>query len=97
VQGGTISLLVPTLAVLNLPELQCPEPEVLEEMSFENRTELWQSRMRVLSGAISVAAIIQVIIGLFGKILLLLAQLRTVWNASNIFSIHICPFVIKRF
>jgi intergrase/recombinase len=28
---------------------------------------------------------------------LLLAQLRTVWNASNIFSIHICPFVIKRF
>jgi nucleobase transporter 1/2 len=69
VQGGTISLLVPTLAVLNLPEWKCPEPEILEEMSFENRTELWQSRMRVLSGAISVAAIIQVIIGLFGKMI----------------------------
>jgi nucleobase transporter 1/2 len=68
VQGGTISLLVPTLAVLNLPELQCPEPEVIEEMSFENRTELWQSRMRVLSGAISVAAILQVAIGAFGKL-----------------------------
>lgn len=66
VQGGTISLLVPTLAVLNLPELQCPAAEVIEQMSPENRTELWQSRMRVLSGAISVAAILQVAIGVFG-------------------------------
>jgi len=74
VQGGTISLLVPTLAVLNSPELQCPEPEVIEKMSFENRTELWQSRMRIMSGAISVAAIIQVTIGLFGKLQLLLTQ-----------------------
>ncbi|KYN14148.1 Solute carrier family 23 member 2, partial [Trachymyrmex cornetzi] len=66
VQGGTISFLVPTLAILNLPQWQCPAPEVLEQMSHENRTELWQIRMRELSGAIAVSALFQVIIGFGG-------------------------------
>ncbi|XP_028046931.1 solute carrier family 23 member 1 isoform X2 [Monomorium pharaonis] len=66
VQGGTISFLVPTLAILNLPQWQCPAPEVLEQMSHENRTELWQIRMRELSGAITVSALFQVIIGFGG-------------------------------
>ncbi|XP_018056966.1 PREDICTED: solute carrier family 23 member 1 [Atta colombica] len=68
VQGGTISFLVPTLAILNLPQWQCPAPEVLEQMSHENRTELWQIRMRELSGAIAVSALFQVIVG-FGGII----------------------------
>ncbi|XP_072762369.1 solute carrier family 23 member 2 [Anoplolepis gracilipes] len=66
VQGGTISFLVPTLAILNLPQWQCPVPEVLSQMSHENRTELWQIRMRELSGAIAVSAVFQVIIGFGG-------------------------------
>ncbi|XP_011867071.1 PREDICTED: solute carrier family 23 member 2 [Vollenhovia emeryi] len=66
VQGGTISFLVPTLAILNLPQWQCPEPEILVQMSHENRTELWQIRMRELSGAIAVSALFQVIIGFGG-------------------------------
>lgn len=66
VQGGTISFLVPTLAILNLPQWQCPAPEVFEQMSHENRTELWQIRMRELSGAIAVSALFQVIIGFGG-------------------------------
>ncbi|KYM94211.1 Solute carrier family 23 member 1 [Cyphomyrmex costatus] len=66
VQGGTISFLVPTLAILNLPQWQCPASEVLEQMSHENRTELWQIRMRELSGAIAVSALFQVIIGFGG-------------------------------
>ncbi|XP_024879183.1 solute carrier family 23 member 1-like isoform X1 [Temnothorax curvispinosus] len=66
VQGGTISFLVPTLAILNLPQWECPRPEILEEMSHENRTELWQIRMRELSGAIAVSALFQVIIGFGG-------------------------------
>lgn len=35
-------------------------------MSPENRTELWQVRMRELSGAIAVSALFQVIIGFGG-------------------------------
>jgi len=72
VQGGTISFLVPTLAILNLPQWQCPAPEVLEQMSHENRTELWQIRMRELSGAIAVSALFQVIVGFGGKRLLII-------------------------
>ncbi|XP_031849679.1 solute carrier family 23 member 1 [Nomia melanderi] len=68
VQGGTISFLVPTLAILNLPQWKCPAPEVLEEMSAENRTELWQVRMRELSGAIAVSSLFQVVVG-FGGII----------------------------
>ncbi|KAL6264895.1 hypothetical protein P5V15_004990 [Pogonomyrmex californicus] len=66
VQGGTISFLVPTLAILNLPQWQCPASEVMEQMSPENRTELWQIRMRELSGAIAVSSLFQVIIGFGG-------------------------------
>ncbi|XP_057322165.1 solute carrier family 23 member 1 [Microplitis mediator] len=66
VQGGTISFLVPTLAILSLPQWKCPPEEVLSEMSPENRTELWQIRMRELSGAIAVSALFQVIIGFGG-------------------------------
>ncbi|XP_034945464.1 solute carrier family 23 member 1 isoform X2 [Chelonus insularis] len=66
VQGGTISFLVPTLAILNLPQWKCPPSEILNNISPENRTELWQIRMRELSGAIAVSALFQVIIGFGG-------------------------------
>ncbi|XP_012278725.1 solute carrier family 23 member 2 isoform X2 [Orussus abietinus] len=68
IQGGTISFLVPTLAILSLPQWKCPAPEILNAMSMNDRTELWQIRMRELSGAISVSALFQVIIG-FGGII----------------------------
>lgn len=68
VQGGTISFLVPTLAILSLPQWKCPSNEIMNEMSHENRTELWQIRMRELSGAIAISSLFQVFIGLFGII-----------------------------
>lgn len=68
VQGGTISFLVPTLAILSLPQWKCPSDQVIEAMSPEDRTELWQVRMRELSGAIAVSAIAQMVIGYFGII-----------------------------
>jgi nucleobase transporter 1/2 len=37
-------------------------------MSHENRTELWQIRMRELSGAIAVSAILQAAIGYLGEL-----------------------------
>jgi nucleobase transporter 1/2 len=36
-------------------------------MSQENRTEIWQIRMRELSGAIAVSAILQAAIGYLGE------------------------------
>ncbi|XP_014203487.1 solute carrier family 23 member 2 [Copidosoma floridanum] len=68
VQGGTISFLVPTLAILNLPQWKCPEASILEAKSADERTELWQVRMRELSGAIAVSALFQVIVGYGGII-----------------------------
>ncbi|XP_048507532.1 solute carrier family 23 member 2 [Athalia rosae] len=68
VQGGTISFLVPTLAILNLPQWKCPAPEILDSMSTDDRTELWQVRMRELSGAIAVSALFQIIVGYGGII-----------------------------
>ncbi|XP_054284348.1 solute carrier family 23 member 1 isoform X2 [Macrosteles quadrilineatus] len=72
VQGGTISFLVPTLAILSLPRWQCPPQDVLDQMSPDNRTEVWQVRMRELSGAIAVSSLVQVFIGYFGVMGILL-------------------------
>lgn len=62
-QGGTISFLVPVLAILNLPQWKCPSADKMDAMSTEERTELWQLRMREISGAIAVSAIFQLVIG----------------------------------
>lgn len=81
VQGGTISFLVPTLAILNLPQWQCPSAEVMAGMAPEEKTELWQIRMRELSGAIAVAALVQVFLGctgLVGKVLRIVTPLTIV-------------------
>lgn len=66
-QGGTISFLVPTLAILSQPQWKCPAQDYLAQLPYENRTEIWQSRMRELSGAIIVSASFQVFIGYFGR------------------------------
>ncbi|CAG4975797.1 unnamed protein product [Colias eurytheme] len=68
VQGGTISFLVPTLAILGLPAWKCPEQATLAAMSPEERRTVWTSRMCELSGAIAVSALFQVFGGYFGLI-----------------------------
>ncbi|KAK7586119.1 hypothetical protein V9T40_003995 [Parthenolecanium corni] len=68
VQGGTISFLIPTLAILSQPQWQCPPKEVLESMSPANQTETWQLRMREVSGAIILSASVQMFMGYFGVI-----------------------------
>jgi nucleobase transporter 1/2 len=63
VQGGTISFLVPTLAILSLDKWKCPAKSDLADMTDEMKEELWQVRMRELSGAIIVSSLFQVVIG----------------------------------
>lgn len=68
VQGGTISFLVPTLAILSLPQWKCPSAVNMSQLDIDDRKELWQIRMRELSGAIAVSALLQVIIGYTGLV-----------------------------
>ncbi|KAL5237381.1 hypothetical protein ACI65C_004791 [Semiaphis heraclei] len=68
VQGGTISFLVPTLAILKLPQWRCPSMESIIEMTSYDQEELWKVRMRELSGAIAVSALFQVFLGYSGLI-----------------------------
>lgn len=60
VQGGTISFLVPTLAILNLPQWHCPSAE---NISQEEKDKIWMVRIREISGAIAVSSLFQVFIG----------------------------------
>uniref|UniRef100_W8C4N8 Solute carrier family 23 member 2 n=2 Tax=Ceratitis capitata TaxID=7213 RepID=W8C4N8_CERCA len=85
VQGGTISFLVPTLAILSLPQWKCPAVEAIEALEEDERKNLWQTRMRELSGAIAVSALVQVVLGytgLVGKILRFVTPLTIVPTVS---------------
>jgi len=44
VQGGTISFLVPTLAIFNLDKWRCPDD--ISSMTSEEKEDLWLIRMR---------------------------------------------------
>ena len=65
-QGGAFAFVVPTFAILNLPEWKCPEREDMLNMTYEDKTELWQLRMREVQGAIMVASSLEIFIGAFG-------------------------------
>ncbi|GAV08102.1 hypothetical protein RvY_17843 [Ramazzottius varieornatus] len=72
VQGGTFAFLGPSLSILALPQWQCPNQTTIEGMSYDDRQELWQSRMRELQGSIIIASIFEVFIGFTGIIGLLM-------------------------
>ncbi|KAJ3597202.1 hypothetical protein NHX12_003602 [Muraenolepis orangiensis] len=61
-QGGTFSLITPTLAILALPKWQCPAPGNSSSMDSANGTtgdpeEVWMSRMREDGGKVNVPMI----------------------------------------
>lgn len=88
VQGATFTFLVPTLAILSLPQWTCPSdheiianrfPSTDRNLSFaslwrdrsvseEEYTEVWESRMREISGAILLSSLVEVILGATGLI-----------------------------
>ncbi|KAG8578152.1 hypothetical protein GDO81_010399 [Engystomops pustulosus] len=75
-QGGTFSLITPTLAILSLPQWKCPVSEMFifngtGNFSIDN-TESWQSRIREIQGAIIVSSSFQLFLGFSGLIGLLL-------------------------
>ncbi|XP_057376803.1 solute carrier family 23 member 1-like [Daphnia carinata] len=92
VQGGTFAFLVPTFAILNLPEWSCPAPQVMANMTYEDKTELWQLRMREVQGAIIVASVFQVAIGVFGIVGLILRFITPLTIAPAIVMVGLSLF-----
>lgn len=79
IQGATFTFLVPTLAILSLPQWTCPSDfEIISGRSTNSTyrhlrvvaeaeyTEVWQSRMREIQGAIIVSSLVEVFLGLTG-------------------------------
>ncbi|KAM4748845.1 solute carrier family 23 member 1-like [Rhinophrynus dorsalis] len=71
-QGGTFSFITPTLAILSLPQWKCPEFENNihngTRSSLISDTEIWQTRIREIQGAVIVASTLQVLLGFSGLI-----------------------------
>ena len=71
VQGGTFTFLAPTFAILAIPKFRCPDDFEVNgwgNMTYAQKTEEWQIRIREVQGAICVSSIFQVIFGYFGNI-----------------------------
>ncbi|GFO34290.1 solute carrier family 23 member 1 [Plakobranchus ocellatus] len=79
VQGASSAFLAPTAAILSLPRWACPQDLASETSglnntgdAFINQTTLldtrmiWQLRMREIQGAICIASLFQIVIGLSG-------------------------------
>ncbi|XP_026875469.1 solute carrier family 23 member 2 [Electrophorus electricus] len=78
-QGGTFTFITPTLAILALPKWKCPEEgltpdpnSTLVPASLSDPEEGWKVRMREVQGAILVASLLQVTLGLSGLVGLVL-------------------------
>nr|XP_053626946.1 solute carrier family 23 member 1-like [Cherax quadricarinatus] len=82
VQGGTHGFMGPTLAILAL--MPCPPEEELEALSYDQRTQVWQTRMREIQGAICVAAVFQVLVGCTGAVGALLRWISPLVIVSTI-------------
>lgn len=70
-QGGTFTLLAPSMAMLSMPEWACPawtQNASLVNTSSTEFIEVWQSRMRALQGSIMVGSLFQVFVGFSGLI-----------------------------
>ncbi|XP_038562941.1 xan_ur_permease domain-containing protein [Micropterus salmoides] len=70
-QGGTFTLLAPSMALLSMPEWTCPawtQNASLVNTSSTDFIEVWQSRMRALQGSIMVGSLFQVFVGFSGLI-----------------------------
>ena len=62
--------MAPTFAILAIPKFRCPDDFEVNgwgNMSYAEKTEEWQIRIREVQGAICVSSIFQVIFGYFGN------------------------------
>uniref|UniRef100_A0A4W4DTF8 Uncharacterized protein n=1 Tax=Electrophorus electricus TaxID=8005 RepID=A0A4W4DTF8_ELEEL len=70
-QGGTFTLLAPSMALLSMPEWACPawtQNATLINTSSPEFIHVWQTRMQVLQGSIMVGSLFQMLVGFSGLI-----------------------------
>ncbi|KAI1888586.1 hypothetical protein AGOR_G00186690 [Albula goreensis] len=97
-QGGTFSYITPTLAILALPKWRCPESTDLAQfnttaISHIDPDEVWKSRMREIQGAILVASLLQLVLGLSGLVGLVLKFIGPLAIAPTINLIGLSLFI----
>ncbi|KAL0968644.1 hypothetical protein UPYG_G00269570 [Umbra pygmaea] len=98
-QGGTFSLITPTLAILALPKWQCPA--LNSTMISQNSSgsmligsdEIWKSRIREIQGAILVSSMLQLVLGLSGLVGLVLKFIGPLAIAPTINLIGLSLFI----
>ncbi|EDV23955.1 expressed hypothetical protein [Trichoplax adhaerens] len=90
VQGGSFTFVAPTVAIMALDKWKgtC-SPNVLPWANLtlaqqENQTEMWQSRMREIQGAVMLSSLFQLIIGFSGIIGLCLRFIGPITIAPTI-------------
>ncbi|XP_072519852.1 solute carrier family 23 member 2 isoform X2 [Salminus brasiliensis] len=98
-QGGTFTFITPTLAILSLPKWRCPEiggtPDLnttAAPASLTDPEEVWKVRMREIQGAILVASVVQVVLGLSGLVGLVLKFIGPLAIAPTISLIGLALF-----
>lgn len=53
IQGSSFAFIVPIIAILALPQWECPAPEVVANLTTEEVDDLWKPRMREVSANLS--------------------------------------------
>ncbi|XP_045129361.1 solute carrier family 23 member 1-like [Portunus trituberculatus] len=71
IQGGNFAYVVPIIVLLNTSFKPCSQVS-MANMTVPEKQELWQVRMRAIQGAITMSALMQVIVGFTGIIGILL-------------------------
>ncbi|TSS60368.1 Solute carrier family 23 member 2 [Bagarius yarrelli] len=99
-QGGTFTFITPTLAILALPKWQCPKESMTSDLNVTvasvsriDPEEVWKMRMREIQGAILVASLLQVVLGLSGLVGFVLKYIGPLAIAPTINLIGLSLFI----
>lgn len=66
IQGATFAFLLPTISILSTSFDSCQTYDYANLTKIE-KDEIWMTRMRAIQGAVTVASVTEVLIGLTGK------------------------------
>ncbi|KAI7812037.1 solute carrier family 23 member 2 [Triplophysa rosa] len=97
-QGGTFTFITPTLAILALPKWRCPDASAAPNHNatvsvLADSDEVWKARIREIQGAILVASMLQLVLGLSGLVGLVLRFIGPLAIAPTINLIGLSLFI----
>ncbi|XP_058622298.1 solute carrier family 23 member 2 isoform X2 [Onychostoma macrolepis] len=99
-QGGTFTFITPTLAILALPKWRCPDTSATPHLNATDSAallvdadEVWKVRIREIQGAILVASMLQLVLGLSGLVGLVLRFIGPLAIAPTINLIGLSLFI----